>query len=149
MNPSLKLLDLNNEKELRFMFETRRHPEVASKLLGQAPATYEQHLEWLKKNHLITRNIYLIVTDEMVGYCQMLFMPSEEAELGWVVHPDHQSKGFGRFSVQALIDEAHKDGRKKLCLYVKKENEKAIGLYESCGFKTMPNDTPDVLLMCI
>lgn len=149
MTPSLKLLDLNNKEEVEFMFQTRRHPAVDAQLLGQAPASFEQHQEWLKKNHRVSRNIYLILDDVIVGYCQMLFMPAEEAELGWVVHPDHQSKGYGRFAVKALIDEAHKEGRKKICLYVKKDNTKAVSLYESCGFKLVPYEKSDVLLMTI
>jgi GNAT superfamily N-acetyltransferase len=57
----------------------------------------------------------------------------------FAVHPDHQGKGYGRQLHDALL---HDRTERLACLYVRTENEQAIGAYTSWGWKTIATEQP-------
>jgi len=58
-----------------------------------------------------------------------------KAELGITVHDDYQNKGLGTALTGHMVEIAKKRGLRKVSLRVLTENEKAIHMYEKCGFK--------------
>lgn len=54
---------------------------------------------------------------------------------GLVVLPEHRGKGYGRAVLLAAIKKLHEAGTRDALLQVEAGNAKAMGLYQSCGFK--------------
>ena len=139
----LKLAE--SEKEIIFLFDTRRNPIVDSMLSGDPPHTFEDHRKYIESNQEKKRWIYIAYEmDEMVGYSQVYGVTDSEMEVGFVIHPDYQNRGFGKELVKVTIKKAQETfPKRKTVLYVKKSNPKAIHVYEKLGFeeKGMRDDT--------
>jgi len=56
------------------------------------------------------------------------------AEFGIVVHDDYQNQGIGTELTKFMLDIAGRHGLMKVTLEVFSENNKAIHVYEKCGF---------------
>lgn len=126
----------DNMYHVRFLFETRSHREVDPHLTGDAPASMLAHQQFLMRCLGKDRQIFIIQDrTELVGYCQLRLAGDDAGELGWVVHPDHQGKGYGKASVALLVEEAKRRGFGKVHLYVKVTNVKAFKIYEDFGFE--------------
>lgn len=54
---------------------------------------------------------------------------------GFVVHPDCQGRGYGRFILWSLTEQMRRSGRTRIGLEVATDNSNALGLYRSCGFE--------------
>lgn len=54
---------------------------------------------------------------------------------GITVHDDYQNRGLGTIMTQYMIEIAHRKGLKKVYLLVTTDNERAIHVYNKCGFK--------------
>jgi len=69
------------------------------------------------------------------------------------VHPLHRRKGLGRLILLSLLDKARMSGTKNTTLEVKRNNEAAIEMYKSLGFRVggqRPNfykDGSDALIL--
>lgn len=67
---------------------------------------------------------------------------------GFCVMPTYRGKGYGRRILSQTITELkRRDHASAIKLEVSVENEKALGLYESCGFKTKNANDYYVLLL--
>jgi diamine N-acetyltransferase len=76
--------------------------------------------------------------NEMVGYT--LYGRAEDDEsIFWIdrlmIAEDQRGKGYGRAALLMIIDEAKKEGYSRIGLSTGPDNKKAIGLYESVGFR--------------
>ena len=70
----------------------------------------------------------------IVGYANFR-MVADEGEIERVaVHPDSRRRGYGRKLMEAMVEYSRKKGVRDMTLDVRVNNEKAINLYESCGF---------------
>lgn len=70
----------------------------------------------------------------IVGYANFRIV-ADEGEIERVaVHPDSRRRGYGRKLMEAMVDYSRKKGVRDMTLDVRVNNEKAINLYESCGF---------------
>jgi len=93
------------------------------------------------------------LAETMVGYGCFWRVEDEAHLINIAVHPKYRSKGVGRNMLDFLTEEMQKQGLKKILLEVRKNNQSAIGLYGSCGFKTVGlrekyyNNTEDAVLM--
>ena len=132
-------LDVNDPDQVGFMYKVRTNKKVDSYLTGSPPKDLGTHIKYLigvKKE-----KAFFLVTDlkskEYVGYCQFTMDYEQEVEVGWVVHPDHWGKGYGKISVKKTIELMKSWFPKgtKFILYVLKKNEKAIHIYKSFGFE--------------
>ena len=137
---NLKKLDLTNEDEISFMHETRFHPEVVKTLMTTEEVPYEKHVEYLKSRdnkHLF----FICYSDKIcVGYCQCFLASDKTWELGWVINPTYQGKGYGKASVGLLLKEVVGLGGDTAELVVLKNNIRAISIYLSYGFKFKEQD---------
>ena len=146
----LSLLDLDDEKDVRFIFATRSHPKIVPFHFGKPPSDYESHVAWLKKNVPYTRTIYVMHDGSTpVGYCQCHKLIGGTVVVGFVVHPDYQGRGFGGRMIDALLHRLHSVPEiRRIELQVKCDNERAIGAYSRRGFK-MVVFVDDMVIMAI
>jgi len=129
-------LDQNNPDHVGWLYKVRTHPEVASHFFAPPPAKFIDHVQFLAKCMTTQERDFFIVyaNDQMAGYCQIINHP-DHLEVGFALHPDWQGKGIGSASVQLLL--AHikpSSSGKSITLIVKKDNARAIKLYEKYGF---------------
>jgi ribosomal protein S18 acetylase RimI-like enzyme len=133
-----KQIDLFSIRDTLFMYETRTNPEICKYLLGKPPDSYLSHLEWLKANVPEKRKIFLLKVDgTIVGYCHAYdFIWKDTVEVGFVVHPDHQGKGWGDRMVREIVAWLKENmSDRKIILYVRLGNDRASKLYVKHGFK--------------
>jgi len=135
-------------EDLLFLYTTRRHPLVAIMLSGKAPESIQQHTDYINKVQEKSKWIFIASSDEKnIGYGQIYDVTEEQLEVGFVIHPDFQGKGFGKKLVNSIVSKAKElFPNRKIILYVKKENFKAIHIYEKCGFVSC-GDKEDTLFM--
>ena len=70
----------------------------------------------------------------IVGYANFRIV-ADEGEIERVaVHPDSRRRGYGRKLMEFMVDYSRRKGVRDMTLDVRVNNEKAINLYESCGF---------------
>lgn len=136
-NISLIELDKNNPDHVGLMYIVRSHPEVDKYLRGTAPENFFEHVKYLfhlkpgKKFFLIQSNLSLC------GYCQYTISDSQ-VEIGMALHPHFSNKGIGSQTMALLLSKLQNDEMTKgktVILFVKKDNLRAIALYEKYDFK--------------
>ena len=76
------------------------------------------------------------IDDQEVGITGIYRYQKDEAWLGWFgILPKYRKKGYGKMLLEETMKLAEKLGYKTMRLYTdKKENDKAIKLYEKSGF---------------
>jgi diamine N-acetyltransferase len=133
----LKLLPLKREY-LEFVREVRNDPEVNKYLFTNVNISREEQARWYRRQVRDKRNrVFIALADEAIGYCQVknIDRVNRSCELGFCIIPRHQGKGYGMALVKQLISYAKsKLKMHRLYLEIFADNEKAIKLYENCGF---------------
>jgi RimJ/RimL family protein N-acetyltransferase len=136
-NVQLNPINLDDDADVLFVFETRSHPEIRKHLFHNPPPTIEAHRVWLRDNVPLKRLMFILRVDgKRVGYCHAYdFAGKDTVEVGFVVHPDYQNRGYGKKAVELLLQYLGAEmPEKKVILYVRKENIRAVGLYRKLGF---------------
>ena len=125
-----------NKEDFNFLYETRTHSSVSKMLTGDPPQSYESHLNYIKKVQEKNRWIFVAqLINLFVGYSQIYNVTEDNLEVGFVIHPNFQGKGLGKNLVVLTIARAKElFSNRKIYLYVKSDNFKAIHIYESLGF---------------
>ena len=123
-------------EDLKFLFEARTHPKVDQMLSGNPPIDYQSHVDYIKRIQSIDKWIYIaFINEERVAYSQIYDVTEESLEVGFVIHPDFQGRGYGRKLIKETIALAKNSFiSKKIVLYVKKSNNRAAFLYLKLGF---------------
>lgn len=80
------------------------------------------------------RCLILEENGEMAGYVNFQILSGEGEIERVAVHPRFRGQGLGRKLMEAMEEYARSQGVADISLEVRKGNEKAINLYESCGF---------------
>jgi RimJ/RimL family protein N-acetyltransferase len=129
----LKPLDVNNPDQVGFMFKVRTDPEVDKYLNGNPPQLYIEHVRYLT-DKCNQKYFYIIdYDDDFAGYCQIT--PNDDSlEVGWALISTKQGLGIGPIAVKMLIDLCLKMSSKKIILYVREDNTRAISLYRKFNF---------------
>ena len=120
-----------------FLYETRRNPDVDKWLLGIKPEDYTMHVNYIKSVQGKKRKIFIAVKHEkMIGYFQLYNLQFNQVEVGFVIHPAYQGKGYGKELVNnALLYIANNFKNIDIVLVVMQENTKAFHIYEQLGFE--------------
>ncbi|WP_257348607.1 GNAT family N-acetyltransferase [Pseudalkalibacillus decolorationis] len=83
-----------------------------------------------------TQKRYMIETEgNTVGKIRVSHMDEEAWIYGFAIFPECQGKGIGRKALMKIIMKEHQVGY-PIFLEVEAKNAHALGLYESCGFKS-------------
>lgn len=134
-----------------------RHIEsivAIEKLTNPSPWSERSFRNELREPQSIFKTI--LFGDVVVGFGG-IWLVVDEAHLTTIaVHPDHQGKGLGKLLLKVLLEEAVDKGMVCATLEVRANNDKAIHLYESFGFrkcgirkKYYPVDGQDALVMWV
>ena len=81
------------------------------------------------------QSLVLEITGIISGYAIMSVAAGEAHILNLCVHPDCQSRGYGRRLLNALLIKAGEVGVERVFLEVRPSNGAAIKLYRSAGFE--------------
>lgn len=144
MQQNIKLipLDIENEDHVRTLYSVRTHPEVVSCLRGPPPANYADHVRYLR-NLSVHKKFFLVQQNSsLCGYCQLTHTDNH-VEIGMALHPDFCNRGIGSKALSLLVEyllQNESTQNKKLFLYVKKDNARAIALYSKFGFERIGNE---------
>lgn len=80
--------------------------------------------------------IYLAINDKnIVGKVNIQYNDEISGIYGLGVKPEYRSKGLGRSILRKSIEKIQEHGDSKVMLQVEVENDNALNLYKSCGFK--------------
>lgn len=85
-----------------------------------------------------SHSYYIADNEGIIGEFCLLFTGSIVSLWSFAIDPLQRGKGYGKAVLQLLISELRQQNRDKLVLYVKTDNIGAIKLYESVGFKVVP-----------
>lgn len=132
----------------------RNNPEVWE-LTGRTFDNYvtlEMEEEWIK--NVLTKEdekrfaICVGEEREYVGNIQLTDIKDKEAEYHvFIGEPNYWGKGIGTKATELILTYAFKDlGLKKVYLWVKKENQAAIHVYEKSGFKVVREEGKQLLM---
>ena len=90
----------------------------------------------LTQGFLSALDHYLIIEKEgqPAGYINFRFLAGEGEIERIAVHPRFRGQGLGRKLMEAMEEYGESRGVTDFTLEVRSSNEKAINLYESCGF---------------
>lgn len=149
LNISLVELDRSQPAHLEIMYAVRSHPEVAKYLRGNPPATFDSHINYLQRVRGQKQFFVVMAGMDPCGYCQLT--PTQDSiEIGMALHPDYSNKGIGSKALALLLMFVQKNDsakKKPLILYVKKDNARAIALYNKFGFQTLSENEFNEFLM--
>ena len=74
------------------------------------------------------------VRDELVGQIGVLFEEEQLYIRGVAILPEYRRHGYGRQMLAATVAAMFAEGQRHFSLDVATDNERALGLYQSCGF---------------
>lgn len=120
---------LATEADFEFMVE------CGSKAFGDSA---DMTRELLQRTNEPNRRSYIAeFRNEPVGVMRVLTYGDKGMDLnGFSILPEMQGRGFGRQILSGTVQMALSEGRDEVRLDVEIDNLKALGLYESCGFRT-------------
>jgi putative acetyltransferase len=133
----IRPVKVSDAEDINFM---RRQPGVRENILGIAServANSKAFIENLSKNN----HMFVVeIEEKVVGVANLNVMANPRknhiGEIGIMVNKDYQGRGIGRRLMEELIDLAQNWLMlRRIQLDVISDNEKAINLYESLGFK--------------
>lgn len=134
----MKLLPLKKEY-IEFVRKVRNDPRVNKYLFTDSHISKEEQEKWYKKQQRDKKNlVFIAFADVPVGYCQVknIDYVNRSCDLGFSIAPQYQNRGYGTILVKELIKYVtEKLNLHHLYLELFADNEKAIRLYERCGFR--------------
>lgn len=77
--------------------------------------------------------IYLNGT--LIGFVNDCGIEDDEIEIGYVVHPEYQGRGYASEAVKAVLGELRETGFRKVSAGYFAENEASRRVMEKCGMK--------------
>ena len=75
--------------------------------------------------------------DRLIGFINDCGMENDTIEIGYVIHPDYQGKGYATEAVHMMIKELLKIGFRKVKAGYFEENEASRRVMEKCGMKQL------------
>ncbi|WP_410770593.1 GNAT family N-acetyltransferase [Fontibacillus sp. BL9] len=111
----------------------------------EANALSEQAISQLLPEGLATKDAFLYTVLDAaegvpIGNLWVQYSESKKGREAFifdiVIHEPYQGKGFGKQTLQALDEEARKQGTVSIGLHVFGHNRRAYGLYQKMGYET-------------
>jgi ribosomal protein S18 acetylase RimI-like enzyme len=82
-----------------------------------------------------SRYYHALARDEIVGQIGVLFEADQLYIRGVAILPEHRRRGHGRQMLAATVTAMLAEGQTHFALDVATDNERALTLYHSCGFR--------------
>jgi [ribosomal protein S18]-alanine N-acetyltransferase len=102
------------------------------------------------------RSLLAVVGDKSIGYVIYWLLQYEIDIHNLAVHPAYRRQGVGKALLEAVIEEARRQGASRVTLEVRKSNEVAQKLYQALGFSAKgvrtayySDDGEDALIMAL
>ncbi len=107
--------------------------ELVKKLIVFSQPDDAKHLEY---------GIYL--SEKLIGFINDCGVEGDEIEIGYVIHPQYQGRGYATEAVHAVITELREMGFRKVTAGYFSENMASLRVMEKCGMqKTTMTDEED------
>jgi RimJ/RimL family protein N-acetyltransferase len=122
------------------LYRWRMDPQSRTQFQDTREVPYEAHLAYLDRYfHPANTDRWLIIEagGEPVGAIALYDLSPDGSEAEWgrfVIAPEHRGKGWGRRSLELLIDHARETGVRRLRCEVLAGNAAAEELYRRLGF---------------
>ncbi|GJE77693.1 MULTISPECIES: spermidine N1-acetyltransferase [Methylorubrum] len=137
---TIKLRPLERE-DLLFVHQLNNNDSIMRYWFEEAYESFAELAQLYERNiHNQTERRFIIATErgEPAGMVELVEINHlhRRCEFQIAIHPDHQGKGYAKRATRIAIDYAFKVlNIHKLYLHVDKDNKRAAGIYESCGFR--------------
>lgn len=99
--------------------------------MEQSKALFRRMMELSKSDEHFTYGIYL--GEKLIGFVNDCEMSNTAAELGYVILPEYQGKGYATEALRAAIHELFRMGIKKVTAGFFEENHASRRVMEKCG----------------
>lgn len=95
----------------------------------------EEFNKMIRETSSNDQNLIIELDGKTVGKMRVSEADGEAWIFGFAVFPEHQGKGIGRKALSKVVKEEDQKGL-SIFLEVEARNAHALGLYESCGFRS-------------
>ena len=130
--------------------------ENVGRLIGSTRTfTEEEEISWIRRKLENNSRIFSMIdkdTGNFIGNIEIMDVEGDAAsgELGICITARQQERGFGSEAIPAMIRYATKEyGLKRLMLRVFPFNDRAVHVYEKCGFKEYDRAPDDIFMEII
>ena len=143
VNEHIRLRPIQTDLDLDFILKFANSQEIVRHTLGRRfPSQALNVADWINSSNageFPTRIAMIIESGEsqQVGLVQIdqINWVSRNGWFGIWLIPNHRRKGYGEFSIKAIINYSFSTlGLRQLRLIVKADNSDALGLYGNVGF---------------
>jgi ribosomal protein S18 acetylase RimI-like enzyme len=131
--PSKELPDL--EVRVATIADAAEISRVSAGAFGEAPHDIEQLIAEESSQTLV-----ITVDDVTVGTVRLTHDEKTRGIYGFAVDPLFQGRGIGREVLRRVCTQMHNEGASRIGLEVLTQNESALGLYTSIGFKPIATE---------
>ena len=101
----------------------------------RAPWTREMFLQELRQRDELAYSLVAVIDERVVGYALNWFVADEVHIVNLAVHPHWRRRGIARYLLREVFDTARRRGMVIATLEVRCNNQPAIELYQSIGFR--------------
>ena len=129
--------------------------EHVARFIGErrTPYTMEEELEFIRNQKLMQPYTYSMMeksTGEFIGNTGFMNVKDGEAELGIVITYAKQNAGYGAEAIRSLLIYGWNNlPINRVYLEAYSDNDRAIHLYEKCGFKEFKRTDKDIFMEII
>ncbi len=102
--------------------------------------------EKLKENAPVFSMIEKAAGD-FIGNVELMDVQNSSGELGIAIKADKQNQGFGKEAIRAIVEYGTKHlGLRRVFLKVYPHNQRAIHVYQKCGFREYDRTENDIFM---
>lgn len=126
--------------------------EHVARFIGErrTPYTMEEELEFIRNQKLMQPYTFSMMeksTGEFIGNTGFMNIKDGEAELGIVITYAKQNAGYGKEAILRLLRYGWDElSLRRVYLEVYIDNDRAIHLYDKCGFREFKRTDKDIFM---
>lgn len=126
--------------------------EHVARFIGErrTPYTMEEELEFIRNQKLMQPYTFSMMeksTGEFIGNTGFMNIKDGEAELGIVITYAKQNAGYGKEAILSLLRYGWDElSLRRVYLEVYIDNDRAIHLYDKCGFREFKRTDKDIFM---
>ena len=121
-----RLIELLTDASIR---ETYMLPDFTAPEDAKAMSRKLLAVSWSDEHY--ERGIYL--DKSLIGFVNDVTISGRQIEIGYVIHPDHQNRGYATRAVAAAIDDLFRIGFSEISATAFSENMASRRVMEKCG----------------